>query len=116
VTDHPPPPARVAAYLLCCLCCVQAENQITAGSRGGRFAGFSDKKKGDEGPLVKICHDVSKLSAEQVKGLSSQVRRGGIEVVEMVVVVNRSRGGVQPGEREWPLPPPPPGGGGGGGG
>lgn len=27
----------------------QAENQITAGSRGGRFAGFSDKKKGDEG-------------------------------------------------------------------
>ena len=53
--------------------CMQAENQITQSSRGGRFGGF-DKKKGDEGPLLKICHDVSKLSAEQVKGLSSQVR------------------------------------------
>jgi hypothetical protein len=52
----------------------QAESQLTAGTRGGRFAGFSDKKKGEEGPLVKICHDVGKLSSEQVKGLSSQVR------------------------------------------
>jgi hypothetical protein len=52
---------------------MQAENQISAGGRGGRFTASSDKKKGDEGPLVKICHDVGKLSAEQVKGLSSQV-------------------------------------------
>lgn len=59
--------------MLCCAA-LQAESQISAGSRGGRFGGFSDKKKGDEGPLVKICHDVGKLSAEQVKGLSSQVR------------------------------------------
>ena len=55
---------------------VQAENQISAGGRGGRFGGMSDKKKGEEGPLVKICHDVGKLSAEQVKGLSSQVGSG----------------------------------------
>jgi hypothetical protein len=55
----------------------QAENQISTGSRGGRFGAFSDKKKADEGPLVKICHDVGKLSAEQVKGLSSQVGWGG---------------------------------------
>lgn len=51
----------------------QAENQISQGSRAGRFGAMSDKKKGEEGPLVKICHDVSKLSAEQVKGISSQV-------------------------------------------
>lgn len=67
---------RMAA--LDCLVCtittqLQAENQISTGSRGGRFGAFSDKKKADEGPLVKICHDVGKLSAEQVKGLSSQV-------------------------------------------
>lgn len=55
---------------------LQAENQISQGSRAGRFGAMSDKKKGEEGPLVKICHDVSKLSAEQVKGISSQVRHG----------------------------------------
>jgi len=57
-------------------CMLQAENQISQGSRAGRFGAMSDKKKGEEGPLVKICHDVSKLSAEQVKGISSQVRHG----------------------------------------
>jgi COP9 signalosome complex subunit 5 len=41
----------------------------------GRFAGAGGSKKGggDEGPLSKICRDVGKLSAEQVKGLSSQL-------------------------------------------
>lgn len=49
----------------------QAESQLSQGVRVGRFGG--DKKKGDEGPLAKICRDTSKLSAEQIKGLSSQV-------------------------------------------
>lgn len=33
-----------------------------------------DKKgKGEDGPLLKVCRDASKMTAEQIKGLSSQV-------------------------------------------
>lgn len=56
-----------------CPCLVlQADSQLSQGARLGRF-GSSDRKKGDEGPLLKICRDTTKLSAEQIKGLSSQV-------------------------------------------
>eukprot|EP00775_Hariotina_reticulata_P011952 gene11952-12095_t len=51
----------------------QAESQLAQGAgRMTRFGG-TDKKKGDEGPLVKICRDTGKLSAEQVGG-SMRVR------------------------------------------
>ncbi|KIZ06923.1 COP9 signalosome complex subunit 5 [Monoraphidium neglectum] len=57
----------------------QAESTLSQGARMGRYVGAaaaSGKKGGgggDEGPLNKICRDVGKLSAEQVKGLSSQL-------------------------------------------
>jgi len=43
----------------------QAESQLSQGMRMTRFGG-TDKKKGEEGPLIKICRDTGKLSAEQV--------------------------------------------------
>jgi hypothetical protein len=68
--------------LVCCLCCcaadtflfvvLQADSQLAQGARLGRYTS-SDRKKGEEGPLLKICRDTTKLSAEQIKGLSSQV-------------------------------------------
>jgi COP9 signalosome complex subunit 5 len=54
----------------------QAETQLTQAGRVTRFAaaaGGGKKGGGDEGPLNRICRDVGKLSAEQVKGLSSQL-------------------------------------------
>jgi hypothetical protein len=51
---------------------LQADSQLSQGARLGRYSS-SDRKKGEEGPLLKICRDTSKLSAEQIKGLSSQV-------------------------------------------
>lgn len=50
----------------------QAENQLPHGSRLGRYLALPDKKK-EDGQLLKICRDTSKLSTEQIKGLSSQV-------------------------------------------
>ena len=45
-----------------------------AGAGAGSKAGGKDGKGGDDGPLAKIVRDTSKLAAEQVKGLSTQVR------------------------------------------
>ncbi len=57
-----------------CLHLYQAENQLQHGVRIGRFgAGTADKKKGEDAPLLKICHDASKATAEQIKGLANQV-------------------------------------------
>ncbi|KAF6258441.1 JAB1/Mov34/MPN/PAD-1 ubiquitin protease-domain-containing protein [Scenedesmus sp. NREL 46B-D3] len=50
----------------------QADSQLAQGARLGRYSS-ADRKKGEEGPLLKICRDTTKLSAEQIKGLSSQV-------------------------------------------
>lgn len=50
----------------------QADSQLSQGARLGRYSS-AERKKGEEGPLAKICRDTTKLSAEQIKGLSSQV-------------------------------------------
>lgn len=58
----------------------QAEAGLGLGRMGGRFGGGGDKKKGggsggsaEESALAKICRDTSKLAAEQIKGLATQV-------------------------------------------
>ncbi|KAG2483089.1 hypothetical protein HYH03_018027 [Edaphochlamys debaryana] len=55
----------------------QAEGQLTHGGRLGRFV---EKKKGagDDSALSKICRDTSKLAAEQIKGLSTQVIKNAL--------------------------------------
>lgn len=49
----------------------QAESQLQQGARMMRIV--PPDKKRDDGILLKICRDTSKMTTEQVKGLSSQV-------------------------------------------
>ncbi|GAX77055.1 hypothetical protein CEUSTIGMA_g4501.t1 [Chlamydomonas eustigma] len=52
----------------------QAESSMGSGSKMGRaFPPSAAGKKKEDGALAKICRDTSKLAAEQIKGLSSQV-------------------------------------------
>ncbi|KAK9819739.1 hypothetical protein WJX72_001788 [[Myrmecia] bisecta] len=51
-----------------------AEGQLAHSGRIGRFVAPGDKKgNGNDQQLLKICRDASKLSVEQIKGVSSQV-------------------------------------------
>lgn len=51
----------------------QAEGQLAHSARAGRYMMLPDRKKGDEGALLKVCRDSSKMATEQIKGLASQV-------------------------------------------
>ena len=52
----------------------QAESQLSHSGRTGRFAAPMDRRPhANDNQLLKICRDSSKMSVEQVKGISSQV-------------------------------------------
>lgn len=51
------------------------EGQVSSSGRMGRFVGAAAAaKKGDEGKLEQVVRDTARVAAEQVKGLSTQVR------------------------------------------
>ena len=54
----------------------QAETQLSHSGRTGRFGAPSMDRKpnANDNQLLKICRDSSKMSVEQVKGISSQVQ------------------------------------------
>ncbi len=52
----------------------QAESQLSHSGRTGRFGAPMDRRpNANDNQLLKICRDSSKMSVEQVKGISSQV-------------------------------------------
>ncbi len=52
----------------------QAESQLSHSGRTGRFAApMARRPHANDNQLLKICRDSSKMSVEQVKGISSQV-------------------------------------------
>lgn len=53
----------------------QAESHLSHSGRTGRFAAPLDRRPhANDNQLLKICRDASKMSVEQVKGISSQVQ------------------------------------------
>ena len=66
---HHPHVCHVAAEKL-----EQAEGQLSHAGRTGQFGGMERKATANDSPLLKICRDSSKMSVEQVKGITAQVR------------------------------------------
>lgn len=51
----------------------QAEGQLSHAGRTGQFGGMDRKPAASDSQLLKICRDSSKMSVEQIKGITAQV-------------------------------------------